>query len=251
MKRKPPATVGAEPTRSAYPYYSLPEVIEFAKVVREIGGKEASEKQILKKLKIGNRVTRSWSYRLSSAREFGLLERKGRKEEAKLVVTALCVRLLTSSDERLEGARMNAFSRPPLYGKLTERYMGVSAPAVEDLAGVLVRDFGLLDSVAEHAAQAFLDSARFVGVITKDGRIDSVNRLGDSSQAPREATSARTSGAGFAPSAEGLVAHRFQLRPDVAIVVELPYDLNQSDVARLHRWLCALPFEETSEREHS
>ena len=250
-RRRTASTASAEPRKWKYPYYSLPDVIDFAKNV-QIGGKDVAEKQILKKLGINSRVTRSWSYRLSSAKEFGLLDRTGRKEDARLVVTELCLRLLTSSGDRLEGARMNALSRPPLYAKLMERYLGVPAPSLEDLASVLVRDFGILDSIAERAARAFLDSARFAGLITADGHIGSpadAGQLQGSARSPHGVTVSEPASGSTdeAASMGGFVAYRFQLRPDVEVVVRLPSALKQSDVARLHKWLRTLPFEDVEE----
>ncbi len=250
-RKKAADASGVEPGKWTYPYYSLPDVIEFAKIVQQIGGKEVAERQVLKKLRISNRVTRSWSYRLSSAKEFGLLDRKGRKEEARLVVMELCVRVSTSSGERRDGAIRSAFLKPPLYGKLTDRYLGVPAPSVEDLASVLVRDFGLVDSVAERAARAFLDSARFAGVITADGHVGSVATVGEGHAAARSPQKAvvdlDSETSEVASPTDGLIAHRFQLRPDVTIVVRLPPDLNQSDVTRLQKWLRTLPFEDSEE----
>jgi hypothetical protein len=252
MRRKAGDTAGEEPRKWTCPYCSLPDIIDFAKIVRRVGGNSVAESQVLRKLKINTRVTRSWSYRLASAREFGLLDRTGRKEEARLLLTELCVRLLTSSDDRLEGARMSAFRRPRLYVELVDRYLGAPAPSVEDLASVLVRDFGLLDSVAERAAQAFLDSAQFAGVITVDGHVGS---RGNGAQLEAPARPPQKTSEGDSPSGatdatlstDGLITHRFQLRPDIEIVVRLPSDLNQSDVVRLYKWLQTLPFEDSED----
>jgi len=249
--RRRPESPAAAARDWSYPYYSLADVIEFARIAQRTGGRDVAEKQLLKKMGISNRVTHSWSYRLSSAKQFGLIVRTRGKEDARLELTELGGRVLSGPSERRKGALEDAFRRPLLYRKLAERYLDVPAPSVEDLASVLVRDFGLLESVGERAARAFLDSARYAGVTTPNGCIGSA-ASGEEPPGPRsprkaaiEPEAQATTDVGS--SADDLIAHGFQLRPEVRIVVRLPADLKQSDVTRLHKWLRTLPFEDSEE----
>lgn len=60
---------------------------------------------------------------------------------------------------------------PQLYQKLYDRYKGAPVPMADRLANVLHRDFELLETVAPAAAQAFIESARFVGLVTAANNI--------------------------------------------------------------------------------
>lgn len=50
-------------------------------------------------------------------------------------------------------------------------------------------------------------------------------------------------GAPNAPGGDSIV-HAFPLRPGLTIRLQLPADLTQADVVRIHRWLLGLPFEQ-------
>src|SRR5690348_4705085 len=107
-------SAGGERERSGtrYPFYDLEEAERFARAVQESGGNEVLEDDLLKHLNL-SRTTKSWVYKLSTAREFGLIERKGQKSEARITITDLGRRLmLPGDDSELAATRAATFLTP-------------------------------------------------------------------------------------------------------------------------------------------
>lgn len=241
---------------ATYPYFSLEEALGFAKQVRDRGGNEVREEDLLEAMKL-SRSTKSWIYKLSSAREFGLLVRQGRKEAARVMVTDLGKKLLLPGDDaETAAAKRAAFLSPALYQKLYERFVGAVVPAVDRLANVLIRDFDLLESVATAAASAFIDSAKFAGMVSASGHI-----LAESAGAkeplptPASPPIAEPKSPPSSPAATGkqlpvpaeFNVYGYQLRKDLRVDLALPNDLTHQDVKRLHRWLMTLPVDDPPE----
>jgi hypothetical protein len=166
-----PGEQGKRRSGASYPWFNLEDALGFARGVRERGGSEMREEDLLVALNL-SRSTKSWIYKLSSAREFGLVQKQGRKGEARIVLTDLAKKLLLPGDEQeTQAAKIAAFMSPQLYQKLYDRYKGAPVPIADRLANVLHRDFDLLESVAPAAAQAFIESARYAGLVTAANHI--------------------------------------------------------------------------------
>lgn len=241
-----------------YPYYSLEDALSFAKSVRDRGGNEVREDDLLEALKL-SRSTKSWIYKLSSAREFGLLQRRGRKSEARVVVTELAKKLLLPGDEaETQAATLNAFLSPQLYQKLYERYAGAAVPPTDRLANVLQREHDLLETVATPAAQAFIDSAKFAGLVSQSGHIatkqsipavaqGSGTSIAEQKPEPQLPTQMSPPPAAHQQPPAGFSSYGFQLRKDLRVDLMLPTDLTTKDVKRLHRWLETLPIDDSND----
>lgn len=234
-----------------YPFYDLEQAEKFAKSVQESGGNEVLEDDLLKHLSVSP-TTKSWIYGLSTAREFGIVERKGQKTEARILLTDLGKRLLLPGDnDELMASRAAAFLNPAIYKKLFDRYKGAPVPQAEFLANLLVREHKLVDSVALPAAEAFIASAKFAGLATG-------NVLGEPKKAER-----RDEGADkVAPQNEKrdeardenvltvpkeFNVYSFPMRRDLTVTIPLPKALTKKDVARLHKWLDTLMFDDEDE----
>jgi hypothetical protein len=123
--------------------------------------------EVLKVLGLTSASARSWTYRLSTAREFGLVEKGGRGDDAKIQVTDLFMAYAhPTSDAEKRATLMQIVLKPTLYGKLLARYKGAPKPDVTGLANLLWREHGLLQTVKEQAAEAFLSSIEFAGLVT-------------------------------------------------------------------------------------
>lgn len=248
-------TDGKRRSGASYPYYPLAESLEFARNVRELGN-EAREEDLLKHLKL-SRSTKSWAYKLSSAREFGLLQKSGRKQEARVTLTELAKKLLLPGDDvETQAAMLEAFQNPSLYQALHRRYAGAPVPPVDRLKNVLERDYNLLDTVSEIAAKAFIESARFAGrvnshncLIIGGGQPSSAAPPTSSPAAAPEPRPDQQPQSQVAPGRVIVVPEKFavygyQLRKDMRVELALPMDLTMRDVDRLHKWLQTLPFED-------
>ncbi len=242
-----------------YPYYSLPVSLEFVRNIRELGN-EILEDDARKHLDL-SRSTKSWAYKLSSAKEFGLLQKAGRKDEARLILTDVAKRLLLPGDEaETQAAMMKAFLQPPLYQGLYKRFVGAPIPPVDCLKNVLERDFFLLSSVTEIAAEAFIKSAEYAGLVSNN-RLRSVQESSSAGGASPSTAPAPAVVANAAPAElkaepppstakksiivqDGDVIYSFQLRKDKLIEVPLPGDLKPKDVERFYKWMQTLPIED-------
>lgn len=239
-----------------YPFYDLQEAENFALAVRDTGGSSVPEDDLLKHLGV-SKTTKSWVYKLSTAREFGLVDRKGQKDAAQIALTDLAKRIQRpSSEAELAASRIAAFLTPPLYKKLFEVYRGETAPKVGFLANALARDpHKLVESVTEQAAKAFLQSATHAKLLV-DGVFASDATGGKSAVNGKQNLTPPGAKDEEKPKGEGssdqqsvkvpanFIPHPFQLRRDMTIVVPLPPDLNSRDVARLHKWMQTLPIED-------
>lgn len=238
-----------------YPYFSLEESLEFARTARSLGGNEVREEELLKELKL-SRSTKSWAYKLSSAREFGLIQKTGRKQEARVALTDLARKLLLPGDDaETEAAKLAAFLNPQLYKGLYKRYAGATVPPVERLANVLQRDFFLLDTVAKTAAEAFIASAKWVGLVTPTNDLLEPGAVREATPAANPVVSTPADVKPDPPPAsaaplrtiqvpEGFAVYGYQLRKDMRVDLALPMDLSAKDVKRLHRWLETLPVDD-------
>ncbi|MBK7581133.1 MAG: hypothetical protein IPI67_13075 [Myxococcales bacterium] len=240
-------------SQTTYPYYGLQEAIRFGEAVQRAGGNEASEDDIRSQLGLTSKTSRGWSYRLSNAREFGLIERSGRASEARIRVTPLFKRYsMPENEAEKRAALMQALVKPPLYVRLMERYRGAPVPDAQGIANVLEREYGLLPAVKSEAAEAFLAFFRTAGVITGANTVATVAAGGETPMSPPLPPEPRTEALRQPPASDeqtiqvpaSFIAHVFQLRRDLQIMVPLPPDLTAKDVARLYKWLVTLPIDE-------
>lgn len=236
-----------------YPYFSLAVVVRLIEAIENTGGNSATFTEVAKDLGLNSIDGGNWTYRLSSAREFGLVERSARGEEKKLFLTDLARRILRPGrDGERETALLAAFFAPEIYKALVKTYEG-AAPKVEMVKNELERSHGLLETVSGPAANAFIDSARYVGILRADGRIYAPE-ASEAGNPPIEALSAQKTSP--APeklpsqpgvNTDGWLEYPVALRPGVIVTFKLPTDLKKKDVDRLHRFLSALPFDDGDE----
>lgn len=172
-KRGGGASEGAA-ARSAttYPAHGLEEAIRFAAAAYKAGGNDASADDVRSELGLRSKSSAGWSYRLSAAKEFGVVERSGRAEDMRIRVTDLYKRYAFPEDEIQKRTTLVAIlMRPPLYVRLLEKYRGAPVPPVDGVANLLGREYGVIESMKQSAAKAFIASLRFAQVVTQDGRV--------------------------------------------------------------------------------
>jgi hypothetical protein len=179
-----------------------------------------------------------------------MIDRRGRKNDARITITDLGRRLLQPGDEaELAASRQAAFLKPPLYGKLVERYRGAPVPAIKFLAGLLVREHKIVESVSEQAAEAFVASAKHAGFVSGnvigEPRSSTVRPARETPAEPSTGDdTARAPSAKAVPIPDGFIAHTFPLRRDLTVTIPLPVELTKRDVERLHKWMDTLIIEE-------
>ncbi len=242
-------------SEEAYPYYSVQEGIRLAEAVQKAGGRSAAVSDVMKVLGLSSAAARGWTYRLSTAREFGLVEKSGRGDEAKIQVTDLFMAYTHPTSEAEKRATlMQIVLKPALYGKLLARYRGAPKPDVIGLANLLMREHGLLATVKEPAAEAFIDSIEFAGLITNGTVAPSTSPTTGAqpitvSEPPTAPAVLPTGPLPQHPSAgaEGWIEYVFPLRKGVTVKLTLPPTLTKRDIERLTRCIQNLPTEDEDE----
>ena len=148
-----------------YPFYDINVALQFSAVVEKLGGHNVSEGILLNELGIKIANTRSFAGKISSAKYFGLIIVEGKT----YTLTDKAMLILKPKDE---GSKKNllreAFLTPDIYKELYEKFQEKQIPPVDTLANILFHDYGIKMNVREDAARAFIDSARYVGLLGAD-----------------------------------------------------------------------------------
>jgi hypothetical protein len=153
--------------RSArYPGASLPEAIELARFVDDQGLDGTSAEAIAASMGFESIKTRTFSSRLSAARQFGLITLDGSGYR----LSPLARSILHPIDP-LELPRLHreALKAPPLYADLMVRLADRRVPEPDRLANLLYHSYQITASAKLIAAESFVDSARFAGALDNEG----------------------------------------------------------------------------------
>ncbi len=103
--------------------------------------------------------------KIAALAQFGFLRRKAGLYSP----TALAREAVkASSDLAQRAALCQALHKPPLFGALLDRYLP-QGRVPSQLAGVLWREYGITRKASQVAAETFYKSARFAGVLDREG----------------------------------------------------------------------------------
>lgn len=164
-----------KPKSKEYPAYSLNDAISF---VDKLGGYPVRQpiayQTAAREHGIASVNTKSFKYRLSAAKQFGLLTTAG---GSTLTLTDWAYELLlpTKSNEVTLDIRRKCFKNPKLYAELIELYEGKSLPTQFTLENLLVQSHGIVHTVKEIAAKNFIESANQAGAVTAAGVLNLKN----------------------------------------------------------------------------
>lgn len=144
-----------------FPYGDLDDAVTLAKAVYDVGGQSCTLDQLAAQLK---QSANSGAFRLRTSypRIFGLAE----TERGTIRLTDLGMRIVDGSQE--ERARVEAFLRVPLYGKIYEKYKGYTLPPAAALEREMA-NLGVSSKQTDKARQAFDRSARQAGFYWSGG----------------------------------------------------------------------------------
>lgn len=156
-----------------YPAITLDQAIVFIKKLKDFPiGKPISYDAAAKEMNV-KPTTKSFTYTISSARQYGLISTSAGKTLFFLDPANRLVRP-TESERTLTLLKLQCFSSPKLYGELIEEYNGKSMPATNVLENVLVSYYGVAPKAAKTAAQTFIDTANELGAV-KSGVLSTEN----------------------------------------------------------------------------
>lgn len=226
---------------TAYPYFGLNRMFEIIKAIQRAGGNNASTEDVLRELGIG-KTDRLWAYGIPAAILFGLVERAGRGDIARLSLTPLGMRLaLPGLPDEERATKAAVFRTPELYAKLLEKFANHPVPAKESLKNILQRDFKIVESMAGYAAEAFLESLKSAELVTPAGTImlgDGVARLEDKTDEKKsDAPPAVAAGMQNVSVPDNFIVYTCKIGKGRIIKVPLPPDFTQLDVERLYAFL--------------
>lgn len=234
---------GGGKTRSetSYPYYGLAKVIDVVKAVQRAGGNTpAPATDVMREMNVTNKNDRQWAYGIPAAIMFGVIERIGRGDDAKIKLTALGLRIAlpgTSDEER--ATKVAVFKTPELYSLLLERFAGHPAPSKEALKNILQRDYKIVESMAGNAADAFIDSLKTAELINPAGNISIAG--GPVEEAPKPEDKKEKKPAN--PDAKTIevpadfIVYRCKISGGRVIEIPLPPKFSKADVSRLTAFL--------------
>lgn len=185
---------GPRRERSArYPGATLAEALELCRGIAERGLDGLPAADIAQAFGYTSIKTNTFSARLSSARQFGLLTIQGDGYG----LTSLARSILHPVEpESIPRLYRQAFLTPPIYAELATRLADKKVPDAAILGNLLYHHHDITRKAKEPAAQVFLDSARFAGLLSPDGTFRS--RDSSPSKPPEtRADSTPTTGAGL------------------------------------------------------
>jgi hypothetical protein len=186
----------------------------------------------------GNIKTNTFSARLSAARQFGLLTLQDDGYTMTPIARGLIHPLGPQEVARL---RRQALASPSLYADLISRLEGRKLPEAAALANLLYHQFQITSTAKQAAAESFLDSARFAGVLGADGILHAESSMPVEAPPvaePVQPEQARASRPASAPSADVGPTVRIDLRlwgPDTGKVVRVraPESMTEESFERL------------------
>lgn len=227
-----------------YPSYDLSACLELVGVVDKLGGKQVAEGSLLSELGLKSSNTKSYTGKLSSCKQFGLLDSKA----GLLSITERARLILYPTEEQKDVQRreltIEAFRSPTLYQKLIKKFDGRSLPKLDTLANILLSECRIAKAVKGNAAKAFVSSAKSAGVLGDDN----VLQVGQTYEAiTGEALSAEPgipeTGQKLPPMGQ-VHSLKLVLSSGRSAAITVPDDITKTDVERLKQMLDLLAIEE-------
>lgn len=140
---------------SEYPGYSFNECIEFIKIIDGLGNGLIAYSIISNQLGLRSITTKSFTNKISSSRQFGLITVANKT--AQLTDEAKAILYPKGGNEDIN-IKIECVKRPTLYGHLIERFTNKPLPTKEILGNILFNDYGILKSVKDVVAEKFIES---------------------------------------------------------------------------------------------
>lgn len=159
-KLSTPLPKKAKKRSASYPAFSIKEVVEATKSLKEQLGDGPYSRDSMA-IALGYKgITGSSSMKIASCVHFGLLDRNGNTYSQSELANHIFN--FISEEERASSLR-TAFGKPTLYQKLISEYSGKSLPLM--LESILIRNYGIQENAVKSAVSTFKESAEYVGAL--------------------------------------------------------------------------------------
>ena len=232
---------------SQYPSYDLSACMEFVQAVDRLGSSQVAEGTLLSELRLKSSNTKSYTGKLSSCRQFGLLDYK----LGLLSITERANLMLCPTEERkdiqIKKLTIEAFRSPPLYQQLIKRFDGKSLPKSDTLANILLNQYKIVKAVKNSAAEIFVSSAKFAEVLGDDNVLQ-VGRTCETIAGEALSVEPEIDETGQKTPPMGQVhSLKLGLSSGKSATIIVPSDITKADIERLKRMLDLLVIEEGAE----
>jgi len=222
-----------------YPPSDIEEALEFAGIVEKLGARNVSEQILLKELGLTNPTTTSFWAKKTSAKHFGFIIVDGKS----YTLTERSGQILRPKDEdSKKNLLVESFLEPVLYKDLWDKFQGKHVPPTETLANILLHDHGINVHVSRDAARAFIDSAKYVGLLGPDNVLKSSRINGETALIGEKDAGALKQGPVSIP---GTVMATIKLSKGPASIAVPEGGITKKDSERLKKLIDAYVAEET------
>jgi hypothetical protein len=250
---KPNNEQGDRQRSSRYPGFNLKRVEEITRLAFVEGPRNLDQDRFAQLIGYSNSKNGAYARLRSAAVEFGALKSSG---SGAISVSEEWIAAFMSDDPKeIVEVLKSSVKRPTLYQQIFKAYENRQFPTVEKLSRELYVNpqYGVLKDAAEVAAQIFLESAKYAGLIDARGFVTTDNQLvGDkavglhisdtitASQTSTNATSSvesRTNTVFPAPDSEGIDRIEINLSSRRKAVLLIPVPLSKADKTRIKKFV--------------
>lgn len=146
-----------------YPAITISECLDFIKQIDKLGSKTVSYASILDLLGLSSPSTKSFLYKISTAKQYGFIITGGNSAQ----LTDIAKRILYPTNGESESKKLliEAFENPSLYAKLIERFKDKVLPPKNQLSNILFNEYRIIKQVKDKAAECFIESANYLGLL--------------------------------------------------------------------------------------
>ena len=153
---------------SPYPPVGINEALKFAEIIDKLGGRNISEQILLQELGLNTKTKSFWA-KTAGAKQFDLIAVDGKTytltERARLL-------LRPKSESEKKNLLRETFLTPELYKDLNERFK--EKPIPDTISNILYHEYSMNKNVSNDAVDAFIESAKFVGLLGHDNVLKSL-----------------------------------------------------------------------------
>jgi len=143
-----------------HPGNSLIRCIEFIQDIKRLMGYKSHSRKSLASAFDVNPNSGAFSTKLAACFQFGQLEGNSNG----MTITNLARRIIAPvSDNDKQAAIRESFRHPPLYKELISAFSGEPLP--QELANILLHDYGITETAKDNCAKCFTESAEFAGFL--------------------------------------------------------------------------------------
>ncbi len=259
----PPPSKQTRERSKAYPGCALEDCVRFTGMIKKALGRGTHDRESLAKAMGFSTVSGAVSPKIAALVHFGLLERTGSGYELSALSRSITDPL---DDGEHRKAVRDAFALPTLYQDIIDKFEP-DGKIPSQLATHLHRFHGITDAASAQAAEIFVSSGRYAGVLDESNNIMRADRqetkvVGESPADRLPAETVQVSHPGIHPvqlpptpfnaPAQPPTGHQrfeFAITQGRTVVLTVPADLNSKDIRIIRKQIELLELQAGIEAE--